>query len=72
MRPVYLVVGEKRRVLGQVNPDNAGELPELLRYVADYYDDNPDDCAELVVPGVEWKEGPAYLLDPFGGVSAVL
>ena len=68
--PVYLYVGRSRRMLGQVF--EPGDIPELLRHVADFYDDNPSDCAVLFAgPDGLWATGPAYLADPFGDVFAV-
>ncbi len=62
---VYLTVGHTQRLLGQAF--EAGDVPELLRYVADYYDDNPDDCAQLFHGRRGSSPGaPAYLSAPFG------
>ncbi len=69
-KPVYLTVGTSQRVLGQVF--EAGDVPELLRYVADFYDDNPDDCARLFGAAGEDGPGQQYLLNPFGGDYAGL
>lgn len=64
MRPaVYLRVGHNQRVLGQIfEPE---DLPELLRHVADYYDDNPDDCAELFNASSGTSLSTGNLLNPF-------
>lgn len=67
--PVYLCVGRSRRVLGLAY--EPGDIPELLRHVADFYDDNPPDCAELYSGrGDRLSTGPGYLVDPFGDVFA--
>jgi hypothetical protein len=73
---VFLIVGGERKLLGQAL--EPGDIPELLRHVADYYDDNPDDCEQLFssssAPRVETIPAPCrdYLTDPFGGDYAGL
>jgi hypothetical protein len=75
-QPVFLIVGGERKLLGQAF--EPGDVPELLRHVADYYDDNPDDCATLFFGrvGATTFATPAtvldYLTDPFGGDYAGL
>jgi hypothetical protein len=66
VRYVFLKVLDGREVaLGVV--EDPGCLPELLRHVADYYDDNPTDCASLLAE----PAGPRVLplLDPFRAPS---
>lgn len=59
---VFLNVAGKTVPLGAVHVE-PGELPELLRHVADYYDDNPDVCAQLFALPAGSK--PPYLGSPF-------
>ncbi len=68
-KPVYLTVGSVRKLLGQCF--EPADVPELLRHVADYYDDNPDACADLLslAPPVTAQE---WLTNPFGGDYAGL
>ncbi len=72
---VYLRVGGLPRLLGQAF--EPGDVPELLRHVADYYDDNPSDCEKLFSgtsdrPDHLLPASPLYLSDPFGGDYAGL
>lgn len=43
-----LVVGAISKPLGVI--EEPADLPELLRFAADYYDDNPDACERLFLP----------------------
>lgn len=74
-RLVHLRVAGLAKLLGQAS--EPGEIPELLRHIADYYDDNPDACAQLFTggsstPAAIAPDGPTYLCDPFGGDYAGL
>lgn len=40
------VTGRSETPLGVVS--EPADVPELLRHVADFYDDNPDECVELL------------------------
>lgn len=53
-------------VLGSVA--EPAELPELLRHVADFYDDNPDVCESLFrAPAV--RAVPPTVAHPFSGFA---
>lgn len=63
MRYLFLRVSDRAEIpLGVVN--EPGDVPELLRFVADYYDDNPDACAQLLA-GSSAKRVPWGVADPF-------
>lgn len=59
--PVLDVAGKRTPLGGVAGP---GELPELLRHVAGFYDDNPDVCAELFSAPVPFSL-PRLFHDPF-------
>lgn len=47
MRHLFMrLTGSREIPLGGIG--EAGDVPELLRHVADFYDDNPDALAELL------------------------
>ena len=72
MLPLFLRLGESKasqKVLGMVT--DAAQIPELLRHVADYYDDHPDDLAQLFADGsAQLRVGPSFMVDPFAVVGA--
>lgn len=61
---VFLMVAGRSVPLGVIQAESA-ELPELLRHVADFYDDNPDSCEKLFARSVTIGGNAKYLLAPF-------
>lgn len=64
---VFLMVAGRSVPLGVLNNEPA-ELPELLRHVADFYDDNPGACEKLFA---RLTGDGSYLQNPFLAPPAV-